>query len=132
MEAVNQPLGPPQERPLARHQEIMLGIQGEQRRAVRFFNTAPAIIDVDGVRHVGLVRDLSGKGIFVYSDFEPEPGVTLDLTLWLSKDVASNETLVCRGKVVRVVASACGAAVGIGVALEDSNLEAAISTADIH
>jgi hypothetical protein len=126
MNALDQSFVSQENRPLARHQEIMLGIQGEQRSSTRFFNTAAAMIDADGVRHVGLVRDLSGNGLFVYSDFEPSPGSTVNLTLWLSKDNARNETLACRGKVVRVVSTQSGAAIGIGVALEDADLAVAI------
>ena len=126
MEVVNQPSAAEVSQPLARHQEIMLGHQGEQRSAIRFFNTAPAVIHADGVRHVGLVRDLSGSGLFVYSDFKPLPGATVDLILWLSKDTARNDTLNCKGKVVRVVANQSGAAVGIGLELDTAALEVAV------
>ena len=122
---MNQPSPADASQPLARHQEIMLGRQDEQRSAARFFNTAPVVIHADGARHVGLVRDLSGNGIFIYSDFKPAPGSTVDLILWLSKDV-SNDTLNCRGKVVRVVATSSGAAVGIGLELDTSEVELTI------
>jgi hypothetical protein len=71
---------------------------------------------------VGLIRDLSGNGLFLYSDFKPACGSTLQLTLNLREE-AANESYACRGKVVRVVAATSGAAIGIAVELEEYESE---------
>jgi hypothetical protein len=106
-------------RKLDRGQALMIGKQREQRTAIRVFVTVPVAIYADGVRHVGLVRDVSGKGLFVYSDFQPACGATLRFTMQLPKHVAKHVAVDCRGKVVRVEAEASGAAIGIAVEIEE-------------
>jgi hypothetical protein len=106
-------------RKLDRGQALMAGKQREQRTAIRVFVTVPVEIYADGVRHVGLVRDVSGKGLFVYSDFQPACGATLRFTLQLPKNTVKHVAVDCRGKVVRVEAASSGAAIGIAVAVEE-------------
>src|SRR6185369_83100 len=91
---------------------------GEQRRALRLLTTAPAVVLMDGERHIGLVRDLSATGLFVYSDFTPKLGTELKLTIRLSRDKNRTAVFLCSGKVVRVEASNKGVAVGIALQLE--------------
>src|SRR3954454_6009474 len=74
------------ERRMALRHAVMLGTHGEQRRALRLLTTAPAVIFLGDERHIGLVRDLSSTGLFVYSDFTPEPGTDLKITIRLSRD----------------------------------------------
>jgi hypothetical protein len=98
-----------------RRQALMTGTQQEERTATRFFTTMPVTIYADGVRHVGLLRDFSPKGFFVYSDFQPACGVTLRFALRPPKETAKHVPVECRGTVVRVEAAASGAAIGIAI-----------------
>jgi len=100
---------------------LMVGMQPDQRHASRYFVTAATKVrTVDGdEEHVGLVRDLSGNGIFVYSDFAPERGSRLEVILRTSKMRPRHVSIACRGKVVRVEPSASGAAIGIAVAVDE-------------
>ncbi len=98
----------------------MRGMQAEQRRSVRIFITAPVVIDTGRIRHVGLVRDLSGSGIFIFSDFEPKTGTLLNLSLTLPTETSDKVTMVYQGKVVRVEAGTSGAATGIAVEFESN------------
>jgi PilZ domain len=122
MAAVNRSFPIEAVRQIGRRQDVMLGVHPEQRTSVRYFTTAPAVVRADGANHVGLVRDLSGNGLFLYSDFKPDCGSTLQLTLNLREE-AANESYACRGKVVRVVAATSGAAIGIAVELEEYEAE---------
>jgi PilZ domain len=100
---------------------LMMGIQPNQRNASRFFVTAATKIRTQAgcEEHVGLVRDLSGNGIFVYSDFTPECGSRLEVILRTSKMRPRHVSIACRGKVVRVEPSTSGAAIGIAVAVDE-------------
>jgi hypothetical protein len=100
-------------RPCARRQAIMLGRQSDERKAIRALLTAPAVIISEGNRHLGLVRDLSLGGMFIYTDFEPSCAADIQLTIRLTKD--GSATLMCRGTVVRVVRGAAGSAYGVAV-----------------
>jgi hypothetical protein len=110
--------GAEDERRFALRHAVMLGTHGEQRRALRLLTTAPAIILLDGERHIGLVRDLSSTGLFVYSDFSPGVGTELKFSIRLSRDQKKGAMFLCTGKVVRVEDSNNGAAVGIAVKFE--------------
>ncbi len=100
---------------------LMMGVQPDQRNASRFFVTAATKIRTQAgcEEHVGLVRDLSGNGIFVYSDFTPECGSRLEVLLRTSKMNPRHVSIACRGKVVRVEPSTSGAAVGIALAVDE-------------
>jgi len=100
---------------------LMVGMQPDQRNASRFFVTAATKIRTGegDEEHVGLVRDLSGNGIFVYSDFIPETGSRLEVILRTSRMRPRHVSIACRGKVVRVEPSASGAAVGIAMAVDE-------------
>lgn len=94
---------------------VMLGTHGEQRSSLRLLTTAPAVIHVNGERHVGLVRDLSSTGLFVYSDFTPELGAEMKITIRLAREKNKNMVFLCSGEAVRVEDARNGSAVGIGV-----------------
>lgn len=100
---------------------FMMGVQPEQRHASRFFVTAATKVRTQTGReeHVGLVRDFSGSGIFVYSDFRPECGSRLEVILRTSKMSPRHVSIAFRGKVVRVEPSTSGAAVGIALAVDE-------------
>jgi len=107
-------------------QAVMLGTHGEQRRALRLLTTAPAIIFLEDERHIGLVRDLSSTGLFVYSDFAPTPGTELKLTIRITREKNKTTLFLCTGKVVRIEDSNNGAAVGIGLKFEGDGLTEAL------
>lgn len=115
MAALTGLFGAETERRMALRHAVMLGTHGEQRRALRLLTTAPAVIYMDGERHVGLVRDLSASGLFVYSDFTPAIDTELQLTIRLSSDDKKTSLFICKGTVVRVEDSNKGAAVGIAL-----------------
>jgi PilZ domain len=101
---------------------LMVGAPREQRTAIRFFTTVAVTIYADDVRHVGLLRDFSAKGLFVYSDFRPACGAALRFTLRPPKNAAKRVPVECRGKVVRIEAAASGAAIGIAVEVDKYKL----------
>jgi PilZ domain len=103
-----------------RRNAVMLGLR-EQRQADRNFVIAPAAIDIGGESHVGLVRDVSSSGMFVYSDFIPDCGTTIQLKMQLRVDPLRAELFDCEGTVVRVQGADPGAAVGIAVKLHNFN-----------
>ncbi len=96
----------------------MLGRHGEQRSAIRLLTTAQAVVYHEDERHIGLVRDLSSNGLFIYSDFTPELGTELKITVRLAREKEQSQVLPCAGKVVRVESPDEGAAVGLAVRLE--------------
>lgn len=120
MAALTGLFGQETERRMALRHAVMIGTHGEQRRALRLLTTAPAVVYMNGERHIGLVRDLSATGLFVYSDFAPPTGTELNLTIQLSRDEEKTSLFVCKGKVVRVEDSRNGAAVGIAVKFEEA------------
>ena len=119
MAALSAMYGTETEQRMALRQAVMLGTHGEQRRGPRLLTTAPAVMHLNEERHIGLVRDLSSTGLFVYSDFNPSVGDELRITVRLSGDKNESAVFLCTGKVVRVEDSCNGSAVGIGVRFED-------------
>jgi hypothetical protein len=119
MAALSAMYGKENEQRMTLRQAVMLGTHGEQRRGgPRLLTTAPAVMHLNEERHIGLVRDLSSTGLFVYSDFNPSVGDELKITVRLSKDKNKSAVFLCTGKVVRVEDSCNGSAVGIGVSFE--------------
>jgi hypothetical protein len=87
------------------------------RSAARIFVRLPGWVTVNGNNprdHVAFVRDISTRGIFLYSDFKPECGEPISFVLqYLS---GSNRVrLHLRGKVVRLEEPKLGSAVGVAV-----------------
>lgn len=101
-----------------RRHAMMMGARCEQRSGERQLTTMPATIFASERRHIGLVRDLSESGLFVYSNFEPKQTDRLFLTLKVTQPDGSTMNLECSGHVVRVESAIAGAAVGIAVKLD--------------
>jgi hypothetical protein len=101
---------------------VMIGTHGEQRAALRLLTTAPAVVRANEERHVGLVRDLSSTGLFLYSDFAPSMGAELSITVRLQAEETHSKILQCTGSVVRVEDSRNGSAVGIGIQFEEETV----------
>ena len=107
---------------IQRRHAVMMGARCEQRSGERQLTTMPATIFCHERRYVGLVRDLSESGLFVYSNFEPKESDRVFLTLKVAQTDGSTANLECSGHVVRVEAAIEGAAVGIAVKLEGISL----------
>ena len=104
---------------------ITYTLQPDERRAHRYLITASADIEHDSGKHVGLVRDLSATGMFVYSNFRPSCGDELQLQIGLWNLGAEKIAITCRGKVVRVEQPASGAAIGIAISISGYQLHVA-------
>ena len=68
--------------------------------------------------HVGVLRDISEHGMFIYSDFKPTIGTKLRITLRSTFGNASDAGVYCEGIVVRVEQVRVGAAPGIAIRLD--------------
>jgi hypothetical protein len=81
-----------------------------------------------GPTHLGLTRDLSRCGLFVFSKFFPQAGTEVDITLRLPPVLALDRiALKCRGRVVRADQVTEGAAVGIAVQVEHLEVVSLVS-----
>jgi len=114
---------------VSRRNAIAYPLQPDQRRATRYLITASADIKHDSGKHVGLVRDLSATGLFVYSNFKPSCGDELQLQIGLWNLTAEKIAVTCRGKVVRVEQPASGAAIGIAISISSYQLRVGSSEA---
>jgi hypothetical protein len=115
-----------------RASRIMQNLHHEQRDTERRPLCVAAKVNspqTDAKEKVGLVRDVSRSGIFFYSNFAPEIGSRLTVSFTVPPSDASSDTVLspgeitCSGKVVRVVKGNAGAATGIGLRLEDHEME---------
>lgn len=81
----------------------------------------------DAREHLAFVKDISSKGILVYSDFRPSVGDRLDFTVeYLS---GLNRTrLHLSGKVVRVEQGAPGSAVAVAVSFDSTHIGTPLSS----
>jgi hypothetical protein len=79
----------------------------------------------DGREHVAFVKDVSSRGIFLYSDFKPPIGDQLDFSLeYLS---GSNRVrLHLSGRVVRVEQSVPGTTIGVAVSFDSVDIQKSI------
>src|SRR5689334_5685315 len=110
------------QRQLDRRNAVTYRIQPDERRAPRYLITAPAEIEDDSGKQVGLLRDLSATGLFVYSNFKPSCGDELQLLIGLWNHGTENIAITCRGKVVRIEQPASGAAIGIAISISGYHL----------
>ena len=85
----------------------------------------------DGSEHVAFVKDVSPRGIFLYSDFTPTVGDPLNFSLeYLS---GSNKVrLHLSGTVVRVEQSVPGANIGVAVSFDSVDMEKPIPSDQIN
>ena len=96
---------------------VMLGTLQQRRRTPRISTRRAAWLTVQSPReheHVSLVKDISTRGVFFYSDFVPGVGDHLDFVIeYLRGD--DRVRLHFNGTVVRVEQSVPGNAPGIAV-----------------
>jgi hypothetical protein len=93
-----------------------------KRREIRFFSTTSVQINLGGKRKVGLLRDISSTGVFLYSDFAPQVDEVLEFSFKLPNEAQPRIGITCRGCVVRVEDKHTGAAIGMGIKLLECRL----------
>lgn len=97
-----------------RAQEVMGGLQDNQRRAPRKPVNAGGTISSGTTNHVAWIKDLSEDGACLFTKFQPAVGDTLCITLTGSR-LPSHLRRVYEGKVVRVHRDSPGAAVSVAI-----------------
>ncbi len=79
----------------------------ERRASQRFDFQLPVGVRLAGAdcEGYGFTQDLSGRGVFFYTDFQVAEGDTVELTLVMPSEITltENARVRCRGRVVRVV-----------------------------
>jgi hypothetical protein len=79
----------------------------ERRASQRFDYQLPIAVRIAGTdcEGFGFTQDLSGRGVFFYTDFRVAEGDAVELTLVMPSEITltENARVRCRGKVVRVV-----------------------------
>ncbi|HVZ18161.1 MAG TPA: PilZ domain-containing protein [Terriglobales bacterium] len=85
-----------------------------QRASNRTLVVVSAKVEFDGKSHIGLIRDISRHGLFVYSDFTPNLGDSMKVILRESNDSLTGG-VSCLGQVVRVESKGAGTATGIAL-----------------
>ncbi len=79
----------------------------ERRASQRFDFQLPVGVRVAGADQegYGFTQDLSGRGIFFYTDFPVAEGDAVELTLVMPSEITltENARVRCRGRVVRVL-----------------------------
>lgn len=79
----------------------------ERRASQRFDFQLPVGVRLAGTdcEGYGFTQDLSGRGVFFYTDYRVAEGDTVELTLVMPSEITltENTRVRCRGRVVRVV-----------------------------
>jgi PilZ domain len=79
----------------------------ERRASQRFDYQLPVAVRLAGTdcEGYGFTQDLSGRGVFFYTDFQVAEGDAVELTLVMPSEITltENARVRCRGRVVRVV-----------------------------
>ena len=79
----------------------------ERRASQRFDFQLPVGVRIAGTdcEGYGFTQDLSGRGVFFYTDFQVAEGDAVELTLVMPSEITltENARVRCRGRVVRVV-----------------------------
>jgi hypothetical protein len=79
----------------------------ERRASQRFDFQLPLVVRLAGIDRegYGFTQDLSGRGVFFYTDFEVAEGGAVELTLVMPSEITLTENMRvrCRGQVRRVM-----------------------------
>jgi len=79
----------------------------ERRASQRFDFQLPVVVRLAGIDRegYGFTQDLSGRGVFFYTDFELAEGDAVELTLVMPSEITLTENMRvrCRGQVRRVM-----------------------------
>lgn len=94
-------------------------IRVERRVGQRFELLLPLAVHFDGQTTAGFTQDLSGRGIFFYTEAALTEGSVVELTFTMPSEITLAESMRvrCRGHVLRVSASDAGKN-GIAVRLD--------------
>ncbi len=92
----------------------------ERRSAQRFEMLLPLAIRFDGQTIPAFAQNLSGRGIFFYSESAIPEGAAVELTFSMPSEVTLGESMPvrCRGRVLRAAPPQAGQRNGIAVQLE--------------
>jgi len=95
-------------------------IRMERRVGQRFTLHMPLAVSFDGRTMQGFTQDLSGRGIFFYTEAAPAQGSIVELTFTMPSEITLGESMRvrCRGRVLRASASDAGEKNGIAVRLD--------------
>lgn len=87
----------------------------ERRGAQRFGAHLPLAVHFEGRTVPGFTQDLSGRGIFFYSEAALPQGAVVELTFTMPSEITLAEAMPvrCRGRVLRACKSQAGGA-GVG------------------
>jgi len=82
----------------------------ERRGAQRFEVHLPLAVHFEGRTAPGFTQDLSGRGIFFYTEMTLPEGAVVELTFVMPSEItlADNMPVRCRGRVLRASASPAG------------------------
>ena len=92
----------------------------ERRAAQRFEVHLPLAVHFDGRTVPGFTQDLSGRGIFFYTEAELQEGAVVELTFTMPSEITLGENMPvrCRGRVLRAASFQGGLRNGIAVQLD--------------
>jgi hypothetical protein len=80
-------------------------VQPEQRSMRRFTMQLPVQVKLEGLHTIATTRDVSAKGVFIYTDHEEFASDTaIEFTLTLPPEITMTQSIRvnCTGKIVRV------------------------------
>ncbi len=100
----------------------MIGIDPnrlERRGAQRFEVHLPLVVHFDGRSVAAFTQDLSGRGIFFYTEAALPEGALVELTFTMPSEITLGESMPvrCRGRVLRAAPPQGGQRNGIAVQL---------------
>lgn len=92
----------------------------ERRGAQRFEVNLPLVVHFDGRSVPAFTQDLSGRGIFFYTEAALPTGAVVELTFTMPSEITLGESMPvrCRGRVLRAAPAQGGQRNGIAVQLE--------------
>jgi len=80
-------------------------VQPEQRSMRRFTMQLPVQVKLEGLHTIATTRDVSAKGVFIFTDHEGFASETpIEFTLTLPPEITMTQSIRvnCTGKVIRV------------------------------
>jgi PilZ domain len=92
----------------------------ERRAAQRFEVHLPVAVHFDGRTMPGFTQDLSGRGIFFYTEADLPTGVVVELTFTMPSEITLGESIPVRGRgrVLRSAPAQGGRRNGVAVQLD--------------
>ena len=95
-------------------------IRLERRAGHRFEVHLPLAVHFEGQTTPGFTEDLSGRGIFFYTEASLSEGSVVELTFTMPAEITLAESMRvrCRGRVLRPSASDAGEKIGVAVRLD--------------